>query len=117
MVVEGRDRAEKCNLVHDRCQTRHQLTDLDAGHLRGDRVEFAAYLGWSTGLEVEHVQMWRTTGQEDHDDALVRVANPCLLFSPQQVGEGQTGNAQRANTKEIAARHPVAEPPHGLADN
>ena len=52
---------------------RQVLAELDAGHVRRDRLELAADLGRGVGLEVERVLVGQPAGQVDHDDRLVRL--------------------------------------------
>jgi hypothetical protein len=111
VVVIGRDRAEERCLVHDACQTGHQLTDLDAWHVGSDRVEFAAYFGRRLRLEVERVEMGGATRQENHNDGFMRVPDPRFFLRPQQVGQSQAGQGERPDSQEIAAGHPIAESP------
>src|SRR5690606_41474237 len=49
------DRANERQLVGHPSQTREQLADLDPGDVGGDRVDLAADLGGSIGLDVPHV--------------------------------------------------------------
>ena len=57
-------------LVHDLGLQRHVLADLDAGDVRGDRLELAADLGRGVRLHVVAVDVRRPAAQPDHDDRL-----------------------------------------------
>ena len=48
--------------------------------------------------------------QENHDDRFVALARTRIRFRPQQLWQGQTAQAERANLEEVASRHSVAEP-------
>ena len=82
-------------------EPRQVLADLDAGDVRGDRLELAADLGRGVRLEVEHVLVRRPAGQEDHDDRLVRAADAGLL--PRRGGVA-AATARRARATDLQER-------------
>ena len=63
-----------------RGDARERLADLDAGHVRGDRLELAADLGRGFGLDVPHVLVRRAAAEEDVDDA------PCAASGGRVLG-------------------------------
>ena len=88
VVVETADqRAHRDELVHVRRQPRHQFADINAGNTSRDRLKLAANLGGGLGLEVEHVEMRRSTRKEDHDHRFFRRSKLADRLGPKDLGQ------------------------------
>src|SRR5262245_33550591 len=105
-AMHGADRRQ---FVHDSCQPRQMLADLNAGYIGRDWLKVAADFGWRVGFEIKHVLMRRCATQVNHDDRLFRLSNSLLCFSPQNVRKGQPSNPQCANGQDLTAGQTVAE--------
>ena len=63
----------------------------------------------ASGLEVEHVLMGRTAGEQNVDDRLVRATGSGAVFGLQKPGQGRSRYAERANGKKGPAGQAVAK--------
>src|SRR5262249_38296896 len=72
---------------------------LEAGQLRGDRLELAADLGRGVRLQVDRVHLRRAAVEVDIDDRLCRGADAGRGLGAEQVGERQAGETQGAGAK------------------
>ena len=79
-----------------------------------DRLELAANFGRGIGLQVPHVEVRRTAGQEDVDDRLVR-PRALAASSRSSVGQRQPAQGHAADRQEVAAGHAVAKAAIGFA--
>ena len=83
------------------------------GHLGGDRPEFAADARRGVGLEVDHVLMRRSAGQEDHDDRFMRRPDPPVFPAASAARICGIDSPPRASPpilQEVAAAYAVTEP-------
>src|SRR5205085_288947 len=97
-------RPDDRQLVHYLGHSWQVLANLDARHAGADRFELAANLCRSVRLEVNHILVWWTTRQEDHDNRLVRAAHTGLGLRAQQLRQRQTAHGQAADLQETAPR-------------
>ena len=116
VVVSSRTdhRADDGEFVHHRCQPRHQFADLDAGHIRGNRLELSPHLARRVGLQIDHVLVGRSSRQINHDHGLLARRRAGGLFGPEDIGERQSraGGAKRcqaADAEKLPAAAAVAE--------
>ena len=79
------DRANRDQPIHHLSQSRKEFADLDPRHVGLDRPQRAADLRRCLHLHVKHVLVGRPARQKDHDDGLVRVADPRLLLGLQKL--------------------------------
>ena len=86
-VGRADDRANGDELVHGLRHARQELTDLDALDVGLDRLELAADFRRRVHLQVVHVLVRGRAAHIDHDDGLVRPADPGLLLGRQQLGQ------------------------------
>ena len=109
------DRADDRAAFHPRRQPGKHLADLDARHVRADRLEFAAHLARGVGLQVPHVLMRGAAAEEDVDEGLVTLARPadwCGRLGPHEPREREAAGAERqaADREELPTGRPVAHP-------
>ena len=90
--------ADDRKLVHASRQLRKDLADLQARDVCVDRPKLAADLAGGIRLEVPHVLMGRTTGEEDVDQRFVPGPAAGLLgrrlLGPEEIGERQAAHAE-----------------------
>jgi aldehyde:ferredoxin oxidoreductase len=67
------------------------------------------HAGRGIRLEVEHILVGRTPGQEDHDDRLVRQAHACRPLGTEQLGHRQAAEGKPADPEKVTPGNPVAE--------
>ena len=78
-----RHRPQQTKLVHPLRQQRQVLAELNPGHSRIDRLEFAPDLQGCLGLHVPEVDMAGSAKQEDED-----ARRQPIFRSPPRVGQG-----------------------------
>lgn len=83
--------------IHELSQTRQMFTDFNPWHARFDRPKLATNLHWSVHLQIEHVLMRRSSGQENHDDRFRRSTNPLLRLGLQELRQGYSTQCQPTN--------------------
>ena len=116
VVVETVQRTDQRQLVSKPGQPRHQLADVDPGHPGRDRPEFPANHRRRLGLQIVHVQVRRSPGQQQHDDALDRPIRRsrhrqlALGFRSQDLRQRQPAQRQPADLQATATRHAIAVP-------
>ena len=104
MTIQCADHGtNKGEFIHLLGQKRQVFTDLDAGHVGRDGVEFATYLRWRFHLQIHHVLMRWTTGQEDHDHRFVGTADTGLRFSAQQSRQRDPSESHRPDAQKVTA--------------
>ncbi len=110
LVAAADDRTDHGHPVHQAGESGHVLAEVDAGHVRRNRLELAADLGGGVRLEVHHVLVRWPAGQKDHDDRLVLQATPRrrLGLGGEQLRQAQAAKCQAADLQEIAPRDAVA---------
>ena len=73
----GIDRADQGSddrqFIHHSGHARKQFTNADARDFRGNLSELTADFRGRVRLDVEHVLMRGSTGQEDHDDGFMGI--------------------------------------------
>src|SRR2546426_10230002 len=85
------------------------LANLDAGNFSIDRLELAANFRRRVLLEIEHILVRRAARQKDHDNCLVRFADPGLRLGAQQLRQRQTAERERADLEKVPARNAVTK--------
>src|SRR5262249_23754094 len=105
-MTRGPDHSE---LVEDLRLERQVLADLGTGDVRIDRLEIAANLRGSVGVEVVHVYVSRPTGLPDQDDRLLPPGwrLPSRGAQAEQVRQAQPAQGECADAEEGAARDEV----------
>ena len=114
------DAANKSELVGYLREEGKLFADLDAWDVRADRPKLAAILGGCLGLEIPHVLMRRSAGQEDHDDRLVINAARDLSrrrFGREDLRKRSPAEGEAADLEEGAAGEPVTEFSGLIAEN
>ena len=101
-------RADNGQLVGPLGQPRKMLANLQAGHLRGDRLEFAANLRWRGRLHVPGVLMRRPAPHEEQNARLGSAKRAGCLWASQRpggdhLGQRQAQQAQRTGAQNLAA--------------
>src|SRR5262249_25167858 len=74
-----------------------------------NRPKLAADLGRRVRLQVNHVLVWRTTRQEDHDDRLVRPADAGVRLGPQDLRQRQASQSKAADPEGSTPGDAIAE--------
>jgi hypothetical protein len=90
-------RADDGELVHHAGHSWEFFANLNSGHVGRDGLEFPANVRRGVWLQVEHILMGRTTGEQDVDDRFVGPAGSGTVFGLQQAGQGGSGYTKRAN--------------------
>ena len=68
IVANPDERANDRQLVRDSSEPRHQFADVDARHVRRDRLKLAPDLRWCLRLHIERVDRAQPTFQKQVDD-------------------------------------------------
>ncbi len=87
-----------------------KLTDVNAGYVGSNGLEFTAYFRGGLGLDIVHVLVRRPSRQKDHDDRLVR-GRARLGLRSQDVRQGQTSHAQGPDPQKVSPGYPITKPP------
>ncbi len=107
LVVQGSQQGEP---VRPTRQARQELADLDARHRRCDRLERATVFEGGAGLEVEGIEVARSTPEPEHDDRPRRCCAAVLEVlrlrpEGEQVAERQAEGAEATNLEERSSRY------------
>src|SRR5262249_59091683 len=94
---------------------RRQLADLQTGDRRGDRLEFSAALGGRIRLQVDRVEVWRTTIKMDVDDRLAGTPFACGGLRTEHVGQRQSAQPQGPGREKVPAGDAAAVAGGGFA--
>lgn len=97
VIAEGvSDAADHGVLVGALRVPRHEFTDIEASHIRLDRMKRTAIFRGSVGLHVIHVQVRRTSREPDEKDRRIGRRGHLTRFGPQthHVGQAQPAQAQ-----------------------
>jgi hypothetical protein len=92
---------------------RKVLAHQDAGHGRFHRLELAANLDRRVRLHVPHIRLRRAAGEPD-DNTRLRGAGRAAqrsrgLFGAEQIGQAQSGEAERSHPQPLAPRRAVTK--------
>ena len=101
------DAAEDRVLVGAGCELRQVLADLNAGNIRVDRIELAAKLGGRIRLQIERIDMRRTSAKIDDDGRLALRRLRIVRVQPaQRIAQRQANaaNFQKSATSQIPIR-------------
>ena len=98
-----------CQAIHDGGHFGKVFADLNAGNFGGNGFEFSSNFGRRLRFQVEHVLMRRASGQEDHNDRLVRAAVSGIGVGAEQVRQGQSAQSESSDFEKVAARNAVAK--------
>jgi len=102
-------RADDGEFVHHPGHPRKLFANLNTGHVCRNGFEFSPDVRGRFGLEIEHVLMGRTAGEQNVDDRLVRATGSGAIFGLQKPGQGRSRYAERANGKKGPAGQAVAK--------
>ena len=97
IVASTVERSDNGILVHQRGGPRHELGDLDPRNVRANRRKLTTNLNGRGWLHVKHVQLRGATGQENHDDRLVRALNAVRLLCTQQLRQRSSAKSEATN--------------------
>ena len=106
------DRADHGQAVHHRSHPRQVLADPDSRHRGRDRLKFASNLRRRLHLQVEHVLVRGSSGEEHHDDRFLR-PGPAGGFGGEQLRERESSDGsdhrQAADLQHVASGQLVTE--------
>ncbi len=118
MVAVGPDDgADERAFVHQPGDFRQMLANLDVLDAGGDRLELPTHFARRVHLQIKHVLMRRPARQENHDDRLVRTTNAGLRLGAEQLRQGNSAEAERADLQKIPARDAIAKTITGFSVN
>jgi hypothetical protein len=122
-VVAGRNGPQHGELIGVTGQPRHQLAKLNAGHIGGNRVDFAADISRCVGLRIPGRLLWRPAHQEQNDARFRLPASSTVARQiatrrrpgRQQVFDRKPEQPQAARVEHLPSRKAIAKPCAGMS--